>query len=199
MKADLKAKVLETKRNLILERVAGIFEARGFGGVKMQEIAAALGISVGALYKLFPSKDALYYAYVAYEIDRFRERLLHECPEGEAWGPRRCLERYVALKFETLSAKRKAIEDPVLGDPLFFMKMNTAQEDPARPIFDYLADLFARIRRLHPLREADDRKLAYIFNSHTTGYVEYWIHFGEGLDTDPREVVDRFLEGVIRR
>ena len=198
MKASIKAKVQETKRQLILEAVADFFDRQGFNGVKMQEIAKALGISVGALYKLFPSKEALFYAYVAFEIERFHRRLQEQCPPHSS-DPLNCLRRYIRLKFDTLASKRKALEDPVIGDPLFFMKMNTRQQDPAAPIFDYLTGLFEALGKTRPLNEPNPRKIAYLFNAFTTGYVEYWIHYQEGLDDTEEQVLDLFLEGVVQR
>ncbi len=198
MKASIKAKVEETKRQLILEAVAEFFDKRGFNGVKMQEIAKALGISVGALYKLFPSKEALFYAYVAFEIETFYRRLLEQCPPDDA-DPLTCLRRYIRLKFDTFASKRHALEDPVIGDPLFFMKMNTRQQDPSAPIFDYLTERFEQLGKIQPFKEPNPRKVAYLFNAFTTGYVEYWIHYQGGLDEAEEQVLDLFLEGVIRR
>jgi len=198
VKESIREKIRETKRQLILEAVADFFETQGFNGVKMQEIAKALGISVGALYKLFPSKEALFYAYVSFEIETFHRRLLEQCPPDRS-DPMRCLRRYIRLKFDTLASKRKALEDPVVGDPLFFMKMNTRQQDPAAPIFDYLTNLFEELGKTVPLKETNPRKIAYLFNAFTTGYVEYWIHYQEGLDDAEERVLDLFLEGMAQR
>ena len=194
MKEVIRQKVIETKRNLILEEVSKIFEAEGFSTVKMQEIAKRLGMSVGALYKLFDSKEALYYAYIDYQIRRFHEALAAACPSSE--DPRSCLARFVRMKFDVFAAKRKAIEDPVVGDPLFFLKMNTHKSDPARPIFEYLGRLFERLDLSEPLRERNFLKLAYLFNAFTTGYVEYWIHHDGALDESAEDVLEEFLEGM---
>jgi AcrR family transcriptional regulator len=188
--------VVETKRNIILEEASHIFESEGFNSVKMQDIANRLGISVGALYKLFDSKEALYYAYVEYQIRKFHEALVQACSGREE--PRACLARYVRMKFDIFRAKRKAIEDPVVGDPLFFFKMNTHRSEPARPIFEYLAGLFAKLHEKEPLREDDTLKVAYLFNAFTTGYVEYWIHYGRGIEQSEESVLAEFLEGMKR-
>ncbi len=43
-----------------IERAAvGLFAAKGVGGVSVAEIAAAAGVSQGALYRHYPSKEAL--------------------------------------------------------------------------------------------------------------------------------------------
>jgi len=194
VKEIIRRKMIETKRNLILEEVSKIFEAEGFATVKMQEIAKRLGMSVGALYKLFDSKESLYYAYIDYQIRQFHEALLAECPSPRE--PRRCLCRYIRMKFDVFAAKRKAIEDPVVGDPLFFLKMNTHKSDPARPIFDYLAALFEKLDGTEALRERNFLKVAYLFNAFTTGYVEYWIHHDGALDESEERVLTEFLEGM---
>ena len=194
MKEKIKEKVTEAKRQLIVEEVAKLFEEEGFDRLKMADIAKRLGMSVGALYNLFDSKDTLYYAYITYQIEGFYQKLLHLC-EGEN-DPERCLQRYVEQKFSVFSAKRKAIEDPVVGDPLFFLKMNTQKSDPAQPIFDFLASLFSAVEKRIPLKEKDPLKTAYLFNAYTTGYIEYWIHYETALDDEPEKVVAIFLHGM---
>jgi AcrR family transcriptional regulator len=194
VKEIIKQKVLETKKNLVLEEVSKIFESKGFTSVKMQEIAGRLGISVGALYKLFSSKEEMYYAYIEYQIHRFHTLLLQKCPESS--DPKTCLQRFIELKLEVFASKRKALEDPVVGDPLFFVKMNTQKNDPAKPIFRFLADLFQRLDSVESLKEKNYMKLAYLFNAFTMGYVEYWIHYGEKLDENAARVLESFLDGM---
>jgi AcrR family transcriptional regulator len=48
-----------TRREQILDTAAGLFAERGFHGVSVVELGAACGISGPALYKHFPSKDAV--------------------------------------------------------------------------------------------------------------------------------------------
>src|SRR5688572_10268687 len=48
-----------SRRQEILTRAAELFAARGFHGVSMADLGAACGISGPALYRYFPSKDAL--------------------------------------------------------------------------------------------------------------------------------------------
>lgn len=48
-----------TRREQILETAAELFAARGFHGVSVADLGAACGISGPALYKHFPSKDAV--------------------------------------------------------------------------------------------------------------------------------------------
>lgn len=50
----------------ILERAIPLFAARGYAGVSMREIAAAVGTTGAALYHHFPDKQSLYLAAMAY-------------------------------------------------------------------------------------------------------------------------------------
>jgi len=191
----IRDKVQETKRRLVIEAVSKLFEEEGISALKMQDIARYLDMSVGALYKLFESKEALFYAYVTYQYALFHSKLTAGCTEQI--GPRRCLERFAAMKLEVFRAKRKAVEDPMAGDPLFFLKMDTRIGDAAAPIFDFLAEQFEKLAETTPLKEKDNLKIAYLFNAFTTGYVEYWISRGGELEESPEKVVGNFLEGMI--
>src|SRR3954463_13444435 len=48
-----------TRRQQILDTAAALFADRGFHGVSVADLGAACGISGPALYKHFPSKDAM--------------------------------------------------------------------------------------------------------------------------------------------
>lgn len=194
MKETIRKKLQETKSELILDAVSDYFDRVGYSQPTMQEIAAEVGISVGALYKLFPSKDALFFAYVRHQILRFHRELLEK--SAPLQSPQEKLILYVRLKFETFASKRKALEDPILGDPLFFLKMNTRKENPAEPIFTFLATQFEALHRETPLRNTDHLKTAYLFNSYTMGYIEYWINFGGALEERSEEVLELFLRGI---
>ncbi|GAB2889183.1 TetR/AcrR family transcriptional regulator [Streptomyces mayteni] len=50
---------LEARRQQILEGAARVFAREGFHGASMQEVLRETGLSAGAVYRYFPSKDAL--------------------------------------------------------------------------------------------------------------------------------------------
>ncbi len=193
MKETIRQKVHETKRRIILEEAARIFESEGFAALKIQEIAKKLGMSVGALYNMFGSKEGLYLAYVEDQIRRFEEQLSQACAASP--DARTCLSHFVRLKFAAFLQKRKAVEDPAGGDPLFFLKTNSRLAETIRPIYDHLAALFAKLHESEPLKERDFLKIAHLFNAFTTGYIEYWLGSSKSLDEAPETVVARFLEG----
>ena len=63
-----------TRRQQIIEVAAGLFAERGFNGVSIYDIGAAVGVSGPALYKHFASKEAL----LAEMLVGISERLLSE-------------------------------------------------------------------------------------------------------------------------
>jgi AcrR family transcriptional regulator len=63
-----------TRRQQLLDTAAELFAARGFHGVSVADLGAACGISGPALYKHFPSKEAL----LAEMLVAISERLLAE-------------------------------------------------------------------------------------------------------------------------
>ena len=194
MKELIRQKLQETKSELVLEAVSAYFDRVGYTKPKMQDIAKEVGISVGALYKLFPSKDALFFDYIAYQIRLFHTHLLERCKVCQT--PKQALLEYIKLKIETFIAKKKAIEDPILGDPLFFLKMNVHKENPAKPVYEFLEEQFIKLTKEHSLKAIEPMRLAYIFNGHILAYIEYWINFGGELTGKEEEILSTFLYGI---
>ncbi|MBD3144698.1 TetR/AcrR family transcriptional regulator [Microbispora camponoti] len=62
------------RRAEILEAAAGLFAARGFHGVSIEDIGAAVGISGPALYRHFSGKEALLTEMLLDISERLREQ-----------------------------------------------------------------------------------------------------------------------------
>lgn len=58
----------QTRPDAVLEAALDQFAARGFAATRMEDVAAAAGLSKAALYLYFPSKDALFRALVEQRI-----------------------------------------------------------------------------------------------------------------------------------
>ena len=194
MKEIIRQKLQETKSELVLEAVSAYFDRVGYTKPKMQDIAKEVGISVGALYKLFPSKDELFFAYISYQIRLFYKNLQERCSVCD--DPQQALLEYVKLKIETFIAKKKAIEDPVLGDPLFFLKMNVHKSNPAKEVYEFLEEQFEKFSKKCALKAIEPMRLAYIFNGHILAYIEYWINFDGELRGKEEEILSTFLDGI---
>lgn len=81
------ATVSGTRRAQILDTAAALFAERGFHGVSVAELGAACGISGPALYKHFPSKDAMLaemLVEISEELVRVGSERSEAAPDGEA-------------------------------------------------------------------------------------------------------------------
>ncbi|HKG91144.1 MAG TPA: TetR/AcrR family transcriptional regulator [Gemmatimonadaceae bacterium] len=72
----------EATRARILETALALFRARGFDATTMRDIAAEAGMSLGAAYHYFPSKDAIVIAYYDLVQDEHARRV-HEALPAE--------------------------------------------------------------------------------------------------------------------
>jgi AcrR family transcriptional regulator len=79
---------------MICAAAAELFRERGFRGTSIDDIGAAVGMTGPALYRHFPSKEAL----LAELLERALERARSDCEASlaEGGGPRAVLERLVA-------------------------------------------------------------------------------------------------------
>jgi AcrR family transcriptional regulator len=64
------AAAVDPKAAEILERIKGVFAAKGFDGATMQDLARAAGMSAGNFYRYFPSKAAIIAAMVSLDLAR---------------------------------------------------------------------------------------------------------------------------------
>ena len=92
-----------SRRDQILATAAELFAARGFHGVSVADLGAACGISGPALYKHFPSKDAMLaemLVSISEELLEVGRQRVAEAPEpgGRRPRPRRLARRVRAAR-----------------------------------------------------------------------------------------------------
>lgn len=77
-----------TPRKQVLDAVIGTLQTEGYGAVTMQKIAAAAGVSTGAVMHHFPSRPALFVAVVEYAYEKQLQYRLAEISKVEPGLPR---------------------------------------------------------------------------------------------------------------
>ncbi|WP_162501379.1 TetR/AcrR family transcriptional regulator [Methylobacterium crusticola] len=80
---EREAALRDTRRRLVLEGAWRVFARVGLDGATMRAIAAASGCTTGALYPLFPSKEAIYAALLAESLARL-ETAVTEAARAQA-------------------------------------------------------------------------------------------------------------------
>src|SRR5215212_11648589 len=97
----------EATRARILESALALFRERGFDPTTMRDVAAEAGMSLGAAYHYFPSKDAIVLAYYDLTQDEHARRV-HEALAG---GGERALRARLGValhaKLDVLAADRR--------------------------------------------------------------------------------------------
>lgn len=85
-----------------------LFARRGFHATGMRQIARAAGVSIGAIYHYFTSKDDLLLAIIKREVDdlkAFLEELVRE-----DFPPREIIHRLVERHFHLLQTRRQVLQ-----------------------------------------------------------------------------------------
>ena len=96
------------RSDLVLDAAEAVFAAHGFQGASMEEIARRAELSVGSLYNVFPSKDAL----LAGVVERRQEEVLAGATAQAATEspPLRRLDLLLLFAFDYFEAHEKLFE-----------------------------------------------------------------------------------------
>jgi len=172
MPKTIKKKLQDVKRELILEEAAKWFESVGYEDVKVSDLAKNVGVSVGTIYGLFDSKEGLYFAYVRHQIAKYVQTL--EKQMEKIAEPEKQLRAVFEMKFGVMAAKRRAVEECVYNNPLFFSNVRHNTPDLLGGVYVLLSGIIARINPALGAEEAE--KLAYAFVGLSDGYVSHWLY-----------------------
>jgi AcrR family transcriptional regulator len=133
----------DATRRRLLERALKLFQQRGVEATTMRDIARAAGLSLGAAYYYFPSKDALVFSF--YEDN---QRDMEQVAAGATGTLRERLGVIFHGKLESISPHRKMLAaivqrlvDP--GDPLsaFSQQSRAVRERAIAVIREALVDV----------------------------------------------------------
>jgi AcrR family transcriptional regulator len=107
----------EATRERTLEAALALFRRKGFDRTTMRDIAKEAGLSLGAAYHYFPSKDALVMAYYGWTQAEHERRAREETPAGADLATR--LRVLLRTKLDLLARDRKILAALFqnIGDP----------------------------------------------------------------------------------
>ena len=191
----------QTRPDAVLEAALDQFAARGFAATRMEDVAAAAGLSKAALYLYFPSKDALFRALVERRIRPLQAHL-----EAVAAAD---LDPLAGLRAIT-TAWSKAMQDPrlaaipriVLAEaprfPEIAANINGADESPVNALIERLISASVAQGLFRPVStEAASRALIAPL------LIEIWrreafagLETRTSMDVAAGEILDLFLNGV---
>ena len=190
----------------ILETALELFAQSGYLGTSMSDIAGELGITKGALYKHYTSKQEILSSIVERMNKKDYERAEeYEMPEVE---PDRFAEAYLHTPIEKIRAYSMAQFDHWTKEhfPSNFRKMLTLEQyrDPklAELYHDYLAtgptEYMAAIFR--KLTDSDDAAMQLALDFYGPMFLLYSVYDGatdkESIAPRLRAHIDRFIEKI---
>ena len=181
----------KSSRERLLEAAAKVFAERGYQAASVDEIAAAAGLSKGAVYWNFSSKDELFHALLEERIDRQIEEtaeILRSAPTDRPIDPE------VANRWEDMLGRERelmllsqehwarAVRDP---------ELRARYAERQARLRDVLADgLRARVRRTGAPR----------FSTPAADVATAYLALANGLAlqrlVDPEGVPDGLLENI---
>jgi AcrR family transcriptional regulator len=158
----------------ILEAAEEVLRRHGPAKANVVDVARALGVSHGSVYRHFPSKQALREAVTQRWLDSFHHEL---DPIVETGDLRRWLHALFAAK------RRKALDDPEL-----FATYTALLEDASSVVDEHVATLIAHVTQI----VGDERQAKAILQATTRFH--HPAHAAEWSDPDADEDLDRVID-----
>ncbi|MBE7105348.1 TetR/AcrR family transcriptional regulator [Bacillus cereus] len=98
---------MKEKERLIIESAIKLFATKGVNATSVQEIVTACGISKGAFYLYFKSKDELLLAILRYYYDKIQKKMLDI--DRESLLPREKFEKQLCYQFTDVQKHKEFI------------------------------------------------------------------------------------------
>jgi len=189
MSTKINDKLKDIKKELILEKVSEYFEKVSYEHTKIADISKDLDIAVGTLYKLFTSKEKLYYEYLMYQVNNFYLEIL----KNQTDNPEKNIKIFIQIKFKYFIQKKNAIGSNITTDPLFFHKLYSGTNNP-------MCNVYKLLEKNIELLLNDDTKnykqLAICLNRLSDGFVEDWMEREFNLIDEIDNTFNMFFNGV---
>ncbi|MDA8194486.1 MAG: TetR/AcrR family transcriptional regulator [Thermaerobacter sp.] len=166
----------ERRRQLILDAAQAVFLGKGYQLTTVDDIAARSGLSVGALYRYFPTKSDIMLTLVEQRLGRTPELLKRLTAEIE--GPWERLSRCVEIFVSALRVRHPSTGRLLLvawGEALQDTTVRQGLQRRFAALVDYLASVIQEGVRTREFRsDANVTALASILLSLADGVTLYW-------------------------
>lgn len=186
-----KRKVQEIKRDLILEEATALFVSEGYENMKISDLAKNAGVSIGAIYSMFGSKEALYNQFIIGQIEYYMDLMEQELEN--LTDPVEMLKAVVRIKFTAIIKNKNAIREIITNDPSFHLYVSSDEHNPLMQMHLYISE-----KVIEPLSSSlgsnqEPMELFFLFDGITFGIIKYWMLTGGDLMARVDESVDMFM------
>jgi AcrR family transcriptional regulator len=190
---NIKTKMNNLKKELLLEEASIHFEEVGYEEMKVADLAKSAGVSIATIYGFFESKEGLYLAYIEHQIELFTKEL--EKGTLLLVDPSLKLKVFIELKFSYYTNKFEALKHSVKNNPFFFNNLYKENAHPLQNIFLFQASCFKEINK--NLDDESAMQMAYLFNGFSDGYVSRWFEVQDDLMGKVDEACELFI-GMVK-
>ncbi|MFW6189648.1 MAG: TetR/AcrR family transcriptional regulator [Planctomycetota bacterium] len=189
-------------RQQILEAAEEVFAREGFHAAGVQQIAEKAEFSVGYLYNLFESKEALYVELIGLRANEHLSEVEQRLDRAE--GVLQKVRSVIEAKFDFFRRHRRFFD-------IFFTHLTT-ESRPRGPVFmpercreayecylDRMRKVFEAGIRQGLFVDADPLTLVLCMEGMTRSIIAHWLYSGaeEGNESAPELVQQVLLEGIL--
>ncbi len=186
---NLKSKIKDMKKDLILESASNMFEEYGFDDLKVTTLAKSVGVSVGTIYSYFESKEGLYAACTSMHIEEAYQMFKQLLDENLSFEE--TLVKSIRLKLQTISSKKCSIASGAMSNPFFFESMQIVHKEELTKIYKLFAPLVEKEKEV----DIDTMTLLYLLNAFGNAYILRWIEGDlKTLDGVEHEIANSFIK-----
>jgi TetR/AcrR family fatty acid metabolism transcriptional regulator len=193
--------VSEERKAQILEAATTVFTKHGFANARMDDIVAESGLSKGALYWYFDSKDSIIVGILDQVFD-WETAHLQELLENEASARKK-----LQIIVETLVVELEKMK-PLM--PIFFdfWSLSVRRKSIHQAIKRYYQNFLDLIEPIIEVgieqgefRPVEVRETAIAIGALYEGTILFYVYFSDIIDYDQqfRTNIDLILEGLVRR
>jgi AcrR family transcriptional regulator len=194
-----KPDVSEERKDQILEAATRVFTQRGFDNARMDDIVAESGLSKGAIYWYFDSKDAIIIAILDRIFD-WESAHIQEVFSGDQ-GASQKLELYIQTSIEDMNKIEPLM--PLLFDFWSLSLRNPAINQAIKRYYQSFLEIIEPIIRqgisTGEFRRVDIKQTALTIGAAFEGTILMWAYFPEMIDFEKqfRTTFDILLQGLV--
>jgi AcrR family transcriptional regulator len=199
-----KAEQRERQKNEILDVALEIFAAKTYDGASMNEIATESGYSVGHIYNVVGTKEALFDEVMIRESAALTDELssvIESCRDGDA---RACINRLVDAVLAFFDGRRDFFQiyvNETSGKHCQIERRFCARLIEMKQFLDDLiAELFGKAIAQKSVDDFDADDLVIVFSELINGFMSNWAARGyPGNISEKSDVIKRILWNGIQR
>ena len=190
---SFKRKMQELKREVLLEEATNLFIRDGYENMKIADLAKNTGVSVGAIYTMFGSKEGIYHNYILGQMEYYIE--IMEEKISDCSDPKEMLMIITEIKFSAIIKNRNAIKEN-FSDPTFYLTLSADDDDPLMHMYRYIAQHIMEPLSKTVRTDKDPLEMVFLYDGLSFGIIKHWMITGGDLMSRTEKTVECFLRAI---